>query len=283
VKLTLVEVPYDSGRYAVRLGRGPLHLVASGLLRDLQVEGYDVELVQIRLPEAFRTEAAEAAALQREIRRAVLGAIACGRRPITLAGNCTPAALGSITAFPAGTTGVLWFDAHGDFNTPDTSVSGFFDGMGLSVVTGSCWSGLASSMERFHPTPEECVLLLGARDLDAGEIRRLEASRVRHLSVARMRQDRVALVSALTELGERVERFYLHLDLDVLDPTALTANHYAAEAGLHLEELEAAIVAARGIRPLGAVALTAYDPEADVDDRGPGVAARLIRAAAPLH
>jgi len=279
LKITFIEAPYDSGRYATRLGRGPLHLVESGLEEALRKAGHEVDLVRVRLADGFRTEAAEAAALQKEIRRAVLAARAGGRTPVTLAGNCTPAALGSITAFPAGTTGVLWFDAHGDFNTPDTSASGFFDGMGLSIVTGACWSGLVASMESFQPTPEECVLLLGARDLDEGEVRRLEGSRVRHLPVPRLRADNGALASALAELATRVERFYLHLDLDVLDPSALTANHYAAPGGLTLEELEAAISAARRARPLHAIALTAYDPEADIENRGPSVAARLIEAA----
>jgi arginase len=280
MKLTLLEVPYDSGHYAARLGRGPLHLVEAGLADRLAAGGHDVELVRIRLPEGFRSAAAEAAALQRLIRRGVLEATAAGRLAITLAGNCTPAALGSTTAFAPGTTGVLWFDAHGDFNTPETSASGFFDGMGLAVVTGSCFAGLAASMEGFQPTPEANVLLIGARDLDAGEVRRLAGSEVRHLPVAEIRADAEALPRALSGIAGRVERFYLHLDLDVLDPAALCANEFASPSGLSLEELEAAITAAGTRRPLGAIALTAYDPSADTEAKGLEVALRLIETAA---
>jgi arginase len=280
MKLTLIEIPYDSGHYAARLGRGPLHLVEAGLVDRLEARGHEVELVQVRLPEILRTAATEAAALQNRIRQGVLEATAAGRLPITLAGNCTPAALGSTTAFPPGTTGVLWFDAHGDFNTPETSASGFFDGMGLSVLTGSCFAGLAAAMTSFHPTPEANVLLIGARDLDAGEVRRLERSEVRHLPVADIRANAGALSRALSGLGARVERFYLHLDLDVLDPAVLRANEYASPAGLSLEELETAIAAAGAQRPFGAIALTAYDPAADADAKGLEVALRLIAAAA---
>ena len=59
-----------------------------------------------------------------------------------LAGNCNTA-LGSVAGLDhLDRTGVVWFDAHGDFNTPETTVTGSFDGMALAMLTGRCWTGL---------------------------------------------------------------------------------------------------------------------------------------------
>jgi len=61
---------------------------------------------------------------------------------------------------------VLWFDAHGDFNTPESTLGGFLDGMALAIATGRCWTGLAATVPGFTPVAEENVVLVGARDLD---------------------------------------------------------------------------------------------------------------------
>jgi arginase len=278
VRLSLVEVPYDCGRFAERMGRGPRRLVET-LPAALAASGHEVEVTPVRLPDGFFPEVAAVTALQRLVRGAVAAAREAGRLPVVLSGNCGYAALGAIGALPTA-TGVLWLDAHADFNTPETSPSGFFDGTSLAALCGRAWRGVARSWEGFEPVAEGRVVLLGARDLDDDERSMLVASEVTWLRPAQARREPGALGAALDRLASRAERLYLHLDLDVIDPSELRANLYACPGGLRVDEVVAAIEAAAGRLELAAVGMTAYDPMVDVEGRGPAVAARLLEAVA---
>jgi arginase len=278
--LSLIQVPYDSGRFSERMGRGPLHLMERGLGDSLIAAGHDVLAVEVLLPEGFFPEMGSAVALQKKVFAAVTEARSSGRFPVVLAGNCNHAALGTVPALSAAghTPGVLWFDAHGDFNTPEGSRSGFFDGMALSVLTGNCWDFLAAGLTGFAPVPEDDVLLIGARDLDGPEEELLKGSRITHVLVEEVRRRGVeeALGPGLERIAARTERLYLHVDLDVLDPVSLRANQFAVPGGLSLDELLQALRAALRLRPAGALALTAYDPDADRQERGLDAARAVI-------
>ena len=282
MRLTLIEVPYDCGRFAERMGQGP-RVLAERLPPLLREAGHDVEVRPVRLPAGFHPEVAAVQALQPEVRREAAAAREAGRLPVTLSGNCGYAALGSVAALGP-EAGVLWLDAHADFNTPETSPSGFFDGTALATLVGRCWRGVASSFAAFAPVAEERVLLAGARDLDAEERRMLEGSRVRWLRPDATRRDPALLAGALDELAGELAggapELYLHLDLDVLDPGELRANRYATPGGPSADELVALIGEARRRRALGAAAITAWDPSQDDVERGVAVAARLVAALA---
>jgi arginase len=94
------------------------------------------------------------------------------------------------------------------------------------------------------------------------------------------RRDPAGPLAALDALASRSERLYLHLDLDVVDPSELRANRYATADGPTVAELVQLLRAATARIPLAAMAVTAYDPVVDVEGRGPAVAARLLAAAA---
>jgi arginase len=278
MQVTLIEVPYDSGRFDERMGRGPRELVAA-LPAALADAGHDAEVRPVRLPDRFFHEVAAVVALQHEVRAAVAAARELGRLPVVLSGNCGYAALGTMAALPS-RTGVLWLDAHADFNTPEVSPSGFFDGTALATLTGRAWPAVARRRDGFAAVAEERILLLGARHLDEEERRMLLASAVTWLPTETVRGDRGRLDAALDVLAARAERLYLHLDLDVLDPSELRANTYACPGGLLVAEVEAAIAAAAARLELGAVAITAFDPTADEERRGPAVVTRLLVAVA---
>ena len=174
-----------------------------------------------------------------------------GRFPLILAGNCI-SAVGTVAAFRR--PEVYWFDAHGDLNTPESTRSGYLDGMALSILMGRCWRGLSAQIG-LQPVPEEQIWLLGARDLDPAEEEFLAKSAVRRISAE------VAL-SALPEV-EHGNGAYLHIDLDVMDSSVGTANRYAAPGGFSLEGLVTVVERIAERTPIGAAALTAYDPEAD--------------------
>ncbi|MDB4949118.1 MAG: hypothetical protein JWM27_1767 [Gemmatimonadetes bacterium] len=173
--------------------------------------------------------------------------------------------------------GVVWMDAHGDFNTPDTSASGFLDGMSLATLVGRCWRALAGRVVG-APVPERNVLLIASRDVDAEEDALLRASRITRLSAAEVRGGG-AFDAALAELRGRAARVYLHVDLDTLDPRDANANAFAAPDGLRAAELVDAVRRVGRALRLEAICLSAYDPDADADGRVPPIALRVLAAA----
>jgi arginase len=263
--LRLVIVPYDSARRGERMGAGPEHLLQSGVEERLRAAGHCVAVERIEPPaDAFPAEIATAFALQHRVAAAVRRAITDGSLPIVLSGNCNTAAIGTLAALGS-RVGVLWFDSHGDFNTPETTLGGFLDGMALATAVGRCWRQLTGKLPGFAPVDEANVVLLGTRDLDALEAAALAESPV---TVLRPTEVRSRLDATLDALRGRVRDVYVHVDLDVLDPaTEGRANAFAAPDGLTLDEVAAVIRrAARDFHVRGA-GLTAYDPAFDEDGR----------------
>jgi arginase len=260
----IIDVPYDSGHWGVRMGRGPGALLAAGLPERLRAAGRRVELERVRTVVRFPTEIATAFEVARGISRAVRAAAWHTRFPLVLMGNCL-GALGVVAGLGAGRTGVVWLDAHADFNTPESSRSGFLDGMALATLTGRCWTGMVQQLPGFRPVPPENVLLVGARDLDPAE-----GPMLRDAGVARVAADEIGepLATALERLAGRVDRVYLHLDLDVLDLPGGRANGLAPgpeveTQGVGPDGLIAAIRAIRGRVRVAAAGISAYDPEHD--------------------
>jgi arginase len=153
----------------------------------------------------------------------------------------------------------VWLDAHGDFNTPETSVTGFLDGMALAAAVGDCWRGSLAAVPGFRPVPPDRVLLAGTRDLDPAEEERLASSPIRQLPA-----DRFAEGPLPTLDGHPV---HLHLDLDVLHDSLGPVNTYGLTSGgvprPRLLELVEAVSHRAGLR---SVAITAYDPSVDSGD-----------------
>ena len=177
----------------------------------------------------------------------------------------------------AGSTGVAWFDAHGDFNTPETTSSGFLDGTALAIITGRCWTQLAATVPGFTPIADERVCLIGTRDLDSLESALLGESRV---DVIAPKQLRSSLPRTLKSIRNHVENIYVHLDLDVLDSTVAPANSYALAGGLTLEDLDHALSQIAGEFRVAGMTLSAYDPAVDTNGYAAQAAIRLISAAA---
>jgi arginase len=271
----LLLVPYDSAHRGLRLGAGPERLIECELAQSLERAGHQVRTTTVDPPaDRWRAEVGTAFQLAAVVASHVRDARQGGTFPVILAGNCL-STLGVIAGLGPG-IGLLWFDAHGDFNTPETTLGGFLDGMALATITGRCWSAIAAQVPGFHPVAESNVWLLGTRDLDPLEAQVLTSSAVRRIGVDAI--DR--------SLGYLVRRdlpgpagLHVHLDLDVMDPRDGRANEYAAPDGVRSDALVAAC------RSLGAtvnpvsLTISAYDPTFDTDGR---VARTAIDAAVAL-
>ncbi|HEX2190283.1 MAG TPA: arginase family protein [Longimicrobiaceae bacterium] len=277
MEVRILAVPWDSGRRAWRMGRGPERLLEAGLEDALRARGHAARVEWVEADDTG-AEVATAFRLARTLADRVREAAGEGAFPLALAGNCS-AALGVLGG--VGPAGVVWLDAHADLNTPETTRSGMVDGMSLAMATGRCWTGIAGTIRGFLPVPDDFVVLAGARDLEPGERAVLARSALATVDATRVREEGVeaAFGPALEALAQRVRRVYLHLDLDVLDPSAARANGFAAPGGLTPEEAEAAVrLVGRRLEVAGAT-LSAYDPDADPEGRVPAAAARLAAAA----
>jgi arginase len=267
--LQLLLVPYDSGHRGLRMGDGPDHLLRQGAGSALRGAGVEVQTEYVETANDFRTEIATHFELCAHVADRTARAVRAGRRPVVLSGNCG-IALGTVAGLASAglaDVGVVWLDAHGEFNTPDTTASGFLDGMGLATLTGRCWRALAARVAGFVPVPDERVLLAGLRDLDEAEGGVLGASGVRVVRAESVRDEGLlaAIEPALAALARRVKRVYLHVDLDVLDPLVGRANALAPAGGLTHGELLEAVRLVGDRFALLAAGIASYDPAYDAD------------------
>jgi arginase len=277
VDIQILAVPYDSGNRGARMGAGPEALLDAGLEKTLRDRGHTVRTKIAEITKGtWRAEIQTSFELMRMLASEVRGARESNRLPIVLAGNCNTA-VGTLAGLGAESTGVAWFDAHGDFNTPETTRSGFLDGTAVAIVTGRCWTQLALTVPDFTPITDDRVCLIGTRDVDPLERDLLEGSLVSVVDPARLR---TKLGPALDKIRERVEDIYLHLDLDVLDATVARANSYALSGGLTLEDAEYSLSEIRSRFRTAGITLSAYDPAGDSDGLAAQAAIRLIASAA---
>ncbi len=242
MRIQIILVSYDSGHKNVRMGQGPESFIQHGLTGILQTDGHVVEVERIDLGKTFPAEIGASFELNRTLSRRVRAAVEDGKFPIVLSGNCN-SSIGTLAGVNHNERGLVWFDGHGDFNTPETTISGFLDGMALAIATGRCWRNLAAGIPGFHPLAERDVVLVGARDLDPEEKKLLDGSGVALVSGTFIRHTNIveALKPVLGALEPRVKQVHLHMDLDVLDPGQTPANHMAPPHGLFVGETELAI------------------------------------------
>lgn len=268
MKLCLIIAPYDSGRRHEGFGRGPDALLTGGLVETLTLDGHDVEVAEIdRIEGLDDREIATGFAVCRAVAEKVAGCRAARRFPVVLAGNCLTTC-GAVAGEEADS--IVWFDQHGDINTPETSQHGFLDGMALATVLGLCWGPMAATIPGFRPIDPARCMLVDARDLDPGERQLLEKLPVIRSEVgAAARQ-----VLALKEAG--VRRTHLHVDLDVHDPDALQVNRYAEPGGPEPDALRAAATGMARSVPLVGLTISAYDPAFDAKGEVPPAVGRLL-------
>lgn len=153
---------------------------------------------------------------------------AAGGRPVCIVGDCCqPIAVLAGLQRAGLAPMVVWFDAHGDFNTHETTISGYVAGMSIAMITGRGNQTLVEAAG-LKPVPDTDIILADARDLDVKERELLEASKVAHL----------------TDINEVVERiaasdrpFYVHLDVDVIDCAEAPAQQYPVAGGPGVEAL----------------------------------------------
>jgi len=193
--------------------------------------------------------------LHRPLAEIVAETIGQGRRPVSLCGDCC-SAIGVLAGLQrAGLDPtLLWFDAHGDFNTWETSPSGFLGGMPLAMLVGRGEQTMARAVG-LRPQPEERVILSDARDLDPGEREALDRS-----SVAQ-----VADVARLSDLPLPEGPLYVHFDTDILTSDEVPAQNYPVADGPTAAALGAVFERLAETGRVVAASLSSWNPDLDRD------------------
>ena len=137
--------------------------------------------------------------------------------------------------------GLVWFDAHGDFNTRHTTLSGMLGGMPVAVCAGLTYPRWRELSHIVAPLPTDRIVMVDVRNLDAPEEQLIRATDVTIARVAEGRPGDVALSTAVTDLAARVDLIYCHIDSDILDES-YTPNHWTKEPdGPDMAQVQAAM------------------------------------------
>ena len=178
-----------------------------------------------------------------------------GDRPVSIAGDCCTS-IGILAGLQRAKIDptLIWFDAHGDFNTWETTPSGFLGGMPLAMLVGRGEQAMPNAVG-LRPLTEGHVVLSDGRDLDPGEKVALEGSSVKHVPDVRWLPKEVLPQGPL----------YVHFDVDVLNPLAAPAVNYLAPGGPIASDLEQVFRFLAKSGRVTAVSVSAWNPRMDED------------------
>jgi arginase len=135
--------------------------------------------------------------------------------------------------------GMLWLDAHPDINTPETTRSGSLGGMPVAVATGRALQRMRLDAKLDPPLPDEHVVMAGVGLSDPLEQEIVDASKIQQLTVDDLRTGSPAVFAQLDRLNRLVDKIYVHIDLDVLDPREVEGHGNKVPNGPSSEQLAA--------------------------------------------
>ncbi|MGI8554384.1 MAG: arginase family protein [Dehalococcoidia bacterium] len=273
LSIGVVALPWNLDRRGQGLGAGPEAILSAGLVDWLGQAGCRVDGPQtIELSEAEQRQ--YGAWHKVGLHGAHLaGQIAMLRRrnafPLALLGDCN-GALGMLAGLQqagARRLGMVWFDAHADFNTPETTRSGMLGGMPVAVAAGLCLQRLRTQVGIEPPLDMRRIVLAAVRDTDPLEQKLIEEHRLAAVLTADIKGSRRYLREALGKLSDLCDAIYLHIDLDVLDPEDAPGMNLPVANGPTGGELAAAIELCLSYEKSAALGIASYNAPRDEQNR----------------
>lgn len=269
MSIRIVTVPYRYDEQDDGLGRGPRALLAAGLRRRLKAIGIEsAEAIEAHLPDEEREGASLAVKIGRlgaQTAGHVREGLYAGERVLVLAGDDT-AAIGVVSglqhAYGADASiGVVWLDAHADFNTPETSFSGILAGMPVAILAGLAGPLWRDAAQLRAPVSTDRILIAGVRETDEKEEILLRSTNVRVLTTEEVRRG-TQFENAVDRFATAVDHIALHIDLDVLDPSLVPSASTPAPNGLTIKAASRMIAYVLATGKTATVTLTSLNPGA---------------------
>jgi len=291
MQIDLIGVPIDLGAGRRGVDMGPSAIRYAHLQNKLEELGYAIEdkgNIEVPIQEMCTITDPKLKYLDciipmgRRIAGAVATSVQGGRFPLVLGGDHS-LSVGSIRgAAKQKKLGVIWVDAHADFNTPETTPSGNIHGMPLAALCGLGDPRLVSLWDETPPVLDpRRVAVIGARDLDQGEKRNLREAGVMVQSMEQI--DRIGMVAALEKAIERVRRdvdgIYVSFDMDALDPRHAPGVGTPVNGGLTFREAHLACEVIAETGKLIGMDMVEVNPILDVQNQTALLAVEFIRSA----
>jgi arginase len=260
VELVVIGVPYWLGQAEEHSGSVPIAR-DSGILEEIGADWVDIE-------PAFRDGEHPVTGVNRALATAVKQVQTAGKTPLIFAGDCCYC-LGMMKGLEASAPDVLWYDAHGDFNTPETTPSNFLGGMPLAAMVGRGNEVLIQGIS-LPPVAEAKIYLTDGRDLDPEEGEMVRTSDLTHLTTL----DQVKTI----DWDNRP--LYIHFDGDVLRLEDHPAVSYPATGGPTLAEAIDSLQAVIEAADVKAVFFTLWNNRLDGAEQSQASNLAVIRAVA---
>ncbi len=291
MEISLIGVPMDLGADRRGVDMGPSAIRYSDLGDKLRTLGFDVTdagTLHVPDPEVRSVGDTRLKYLEPILRTAdelaklVQERIDSGALPIILGGDHS-IALGSVSgaANARGPLGVIWFDAHGDFNTHETSPSGNIHGMILGALCGYGDPQLVNVAGGGPHVDPRHVAIVGARDLDRGEKDLLRAAGVHVLTMTDIDQRGMGTVAheAIAFVSEGTNGFHVSFDLDVVDPTEAPGVGTPVPGGITTREAHLALELVAETGKLTSLDLVEVNPILDRENKTALLATELALSA----
>lgn len=251
VRVALVKMPYSGSRNVAELSVVPDYLEDGGIAGVLRGMGVELEPVTtVALTAEDQREYGEWHRLglaNGHLAEIVAENTREGRLSVGLLANCS-SLMGMLGGLQhAGPTdrplrvGLVWIDAHGDFNTPETTLSGMLGGMPVAISAGLALHRLRRESGLDPALHTEDIVMVGVRDLDPLERELVEQHGIAQLSVDDVRERSERLHAEMQRLSELTDIIYIHVDMDVLDPAEVPGHSLTVADGPTSEELAAAL------------------------------------------
>ena len=249
VRVAIVKMPYTGARNVPEISDGPDYLEDGGILELLQEQRATLNPIgEIDLtPEQKRDYGNwhRMGMANGHLADFVEQSLRANYLHVGLLANCTSliGVLGGMqdVATSPERIGLVFIDAHGDFNTPETTLSGMLGGMPVAVAAGLGLHNLRNESGLPIPIPVENIVLGAARDLDPLEAELVKEHNLTRFSVDDIRTLSPRLHEIMEDLSARTDLIYVHIDMDVLDPAEVPGHPLTVPNGPTSEELAAAI------------------------------------------
>jgi arginase len=251
VRVALVKMPYVGERNVPELSGGPDYLEQGGLQKLLEDQGFQTKLAS---PVALSADEEKAygswnrlALANGDLAKVIAAERHNGNLPIGLLANCS-SILGMLSGLqhsgPSGKplrVGMVFVDAHGDFNTPETTLSGMLGGMPVAIAAGQCLTRMRLKTGLEPAVPTRHIVEVCVRDTDPLEQELLDRSEIQQLTLEDVRTRSANLHSAMKRLSEATDVIYVHVDMDGLDPREVPGHPLTVPGGPTSFELAAAL------------------------------------------
>jgi len=291
MRIRVIGVPMDLGadRRGVDIGASAIRYAGlNDHLRKLGHSVHDVGNLVVPQPESHPSGHPKVKYLEpivqvcEELANIVTDSLQANEFPLVLGGDHS-IALGSISGVARvhKNIGVLWIDAHGDFNTDETTPSGNVHGMILAASAGIGHRDLTNVGGWSPKIQTETIVIVGARALDPAERERLHANAIHVFTMSDIDQRSISEVmrEALTITGLHKDGIHLSLDMDALDPKEAPGVGTPVRGGLTYREAHLAMEMIAGMGNLVSMDVVEVNPILDRENATASLAVELVLSA----